>query len=80
MRLMNTTAENNNWYFVGFGITGAIAFVITWVYMVNDWGIGLGLLFGWAPAIIAGLIAGAVWPLILIVLVFTIAPHIRLFN
>lgn len=62
---MNTTAENNNWYFAVAGIVGAITFITIWAFMIQDWGLGLGIIFGWIPAGIGGAIVGIAWPLVL---------------
>lgn len=42
--------------------------IATWIYAVVTWGFLLGLGFGWIPGIIAGVIAGLLWPLIALVL------------
>ena len=52
-----------NWYGLGAVITGGLTFVIVWLYAMGAWGVLIGLMFGWIPAVIAGIVAGALWPL-----------------
>jgi hypothetical protein len=52
-------------------IVGGLTFVGAWIYAISTYGFFLGVGLGWLPAIVIGLIAGALWPLpILLVLAF----------
>jgi len=57
-----------NWYETGFGITFFIAFIIGWIYAMSQYGLFLGLALGWIPALMIGFMAGAIWPLIALVI------------
>lgn len=54
------------------GIVGIIIGIITgvcvWIYAISQWGLLLGLAFGWFPAIIAATIAYFIWPVFLIII------------
>jgi len=45
-------------------LTGSIVFIGIWIYALATWGLLLGLIFGWIPALIGGFIAGLFWPII----------------
>lgn len=52
-----------------FGIpAGIVAFVALWAYAVSEWGLLIGLAFGWLPAFVGGFLVGTaatlLWPLI----------------
>jgi hypothetical protein len=53
-------------YRVGFWITWVLTFLIVWIGCSVDYDF-LGFALGWMPAIIVGLIAAYLWPLILVV-------------
>jgi len=49
-------------------ITGVLVFVGVWIYAMAEWGFLIGIIFGWIPAFIAGLIGGLLWPVIIALL------------
>ncbi len=53
-------------------ITGGISFLIIWIYAMSEWGFLLGLMFGWIPALIGGVVLAFLWPLVVIVIVLLI--------
>ena len=53
-------------YFLGVFLFGIISFVSIWIYSMTTWGLLLGLIFGWIPALIGGFIIGYLWPIFLI--------------
>jgi hypothetical protein len=54
-------------YTVPAVITGAITFVSSWVYCIDKYGYLEGGALGLIPSLVIGVIAGALWPLMLIV-------------
>lgn len=57
----------------GWGLlTGGIGFLIIWIYAMSEWGFLLGLMFGWIPAIIGGIILAFLWPLVAFVITLII--------
>lgn len=54
-------------YFAGVWIVGMVIGLGIWVYAFISWGLLLGLVFGWIPALIGGTIAGFLWPLVVLV-------------
>ena len=59
-------------YFGGVIIAGIIVFIGVWIYAISEWGFLLGLIFGWIPAIIAGVIGGFLWPLIALIILWLV--------
>lgn len=59
---MNSTDKKV--YFVGAIISGIIGAIAIFIYALTSWGILFGLIFGWIPAIIGGVIIGFLWPAI----------------
>lgn len=57
----------DDWYEIGAGVTGGITFFAIWIYCSLAFGF-LGFALGWLPALIVAGIAGAIWPLIAIVI------------
>ena len=52
---------------------GSVVFIGVWIYAIVSWGFLIGIAIGWVPALIAGAIAGFLWPLaILIALILAI--------
>lgn len=51
-------------YAVGAVITGGLAFIVIWVYAILTWGLLLGLIIGWLPAMIGAVVLGYLWPLV----------------
>jgi len=46
-----------------------LSFIAIWIYAILSWGLLLGLMFGWIPALIGGAILGLLWPLVLLVVI-----------
>ncbi len=59
-------------YIVIAWIVGLIVFAITWLFAMTEWGVLLGLMFGWIPALIAGVVGGLIWPFVVGVVVLTL--------
>jgi len=57
-------------YFIGVFIVGGLSFVGIWFYAMAQWGLLLGLIFGWIPAMIGGVMLGFLWPLVIVALLF----------
>lgn len=51
-------------------IVSFLTFVGCWIYCIATYGFLLGVGLGWLPSMIVAAIAGVLWPLILIALVF----------
>jgi hypothetical protein len=65
-------------YMVGVWITGVLSFVIIWIYALASWGLLIGLMVGWIPALIGGVILGYLWPLValaVIGIIFLVSKH-----
>lgn len=58
--------SDDNIYGVGFAVTAAVVFVGAWIYCIAEYGFLLGVGLGWLPAAIVAVIAGALWPLLLL--------------
>lgn len=64
-----TTAKTNSDGSAYWGwalLTGIVVFICVWIYAISEWGLLLGLMFGWIPALIGGAIAGLLWPIVAI--------------
>lgn len=59
-------------YKLGGILVGIAAFIGTFIYALDEWGLLLGLMFGWIPAIIGALIIGFLWPLFALIIGFFI--------
>lgn len=66
------TNQNRNDVDYGFWavITGILAFIAIWIYAIIQWGLLLGLMFGWLPALIGGFVLGLLWPLVVLLLMW----------
>ena len=60
---------NGSNYMIGVWITGVISFIIIWLYALASWGFLIGLMAGWIPALIVGVILGFLWPLVLLAVI-----------
>ena len=63
--------ENNaveGWYYFGAIISGILIFAGTWIYAMGEWGFLWGIIFGWIPALIAGVVGGFIWPILAIII------------
>jgi hypothetical protein len=47
-------------------VVGGVAFLCFWAYAVATYGWFLGLGLGWIPAAFLGVLAGLLWPLVLL--------------
>ncbi len=56
-------------YMVGVWIVGVLSFIAIWIYAFASWGLLLGLMFGWIPALIGGVILGYIWPLVVLAVI-----------
>ncbi len=56
-------------YMVGVWIVGALSFIGIWIYALASWGFLIGLMFGWIPALIGGVILGYLWPLVILAVI-----------
>lgn len=63
-------------YRVGFWIFGIISFFAIWIGTLFSWGF-LGIVFGWLPGLIGGIVLGVLWPIIVLgILGFTITVFV----
>lgn len=60
---------NGSGYMVGVWIVGFLSFAGIWIYSLASWGLLLGLMFGWIPALIGGFILGWLWPLVVLAVI-----------
>jgi len=60
---------NGSGYMVGVWIVGVLAFAAIWLYALFSWGLLLGLMIGWIPALIGGFILGWLWPLVVLAVI-----------
>lgn len=65
--------SGNDVYRIGFAVTAFIVFIGSWIYCIANYGFLLGLGLGWLPSMIVAVIAGAIWPLIALVIGLGIA-------
>lgn len=61
-----TTSDSEWGYGTGFAITASITFIASWIYCIATYGFLFGVGLGWLPSIIVAVIAGALWPLIVL--------------
>ena len=54
---------------VGVWIVGVISFIAIWLYSLASWGLLIGLMIGWIPALIGGVILGFLWPLVVLAVI-----------
>ena len=64
MNEVSTNAGKGTTYVFGAWITGLIVFLGVWLYALSEWGFLFGLIFGWIPALIAGVVMGFLWPIV----------------
>ena len=56
-------------YPIGIFITGVLVFAGVWIYAISEWGLLLGLIFGWIPALIAAIVMGILWPIVAVAVI-----------
>ena len=47
-----------------------IGFITSWIYCIVKFGIALGLILGWIPALFTAALTAVVWPVTLISLIY----------
>jgi hypothetical protein len=55
-------------YFDGAPVAFWLASIATWIYCTVNYGFLLGFGLGWLPAIIIGVVAAALWPLVVLLI------------
>ena len=55
-------------YLLGAGFFGFLAFIGIWLYSISEWGLLIGLMVGWFPAIIGAVVLGILWLPALVIL------------
>ena len=65
----NTSIMDGSKYMVGVWIVGVLSFIAIWIYALASWGFLIGLMFGWIPALIGGVILGYLWPLVILAVI-----------
>ncbi len=63
--------ENNPYSTIAY-IVGLIVFAIIWLVAITEWGFLFGIMFGWIPALIAGVVGGLIWPLVVGIIVLSL--------
>jgi hypothetical protein len=53
-------------YFIIAAIVGFLTFLAIWFFAIIEWGLLMGLMAGWIPAMIGGALFGLIWPLTLL--------------
>jgi len=54
-----------NAYLIIAGLFGILIFCPVWLIAISEWGLLVGLMAGWIPALIGGVVLGLLWPLTL---------------
>lgn len=75
--IANQSEQKCTWYSSGFGITAFITFIGSWIYCIAKYGFLLGVGLGWLPSLIVAVIAGALWPLIALVVAIVVVLIIK---
>lgn len=65
----NTNIMEGSKYMVGVWIVGVLSFLAIWIYALASWGFLIGLMIGWIPALIGGVILGFLWPLVVLAVI-----------
>jgi hypothetical protein len=53
-------------------LVGIISFIWIWIYSLSVWGL-FGIMFGWIPALIGGVVIGLTWPALAILFLIFLA-------
>jgi len=65
-------------YASGFVITAALTFVISYIYCIATYGFLFGVGLGWLPSVIVAVVAGALWPLLALLLLIVVVGFVVL--
>jgi len=68
---------SRNYFTIGT-IIGFFVFFGIWIYSLFSWGLLLGIVFGWIPAIIAAFVAGLFWGVAAAIILLLIGLYISL--
>jgi hypothetical protein len=68
----DTKSNWEGWYYLGVFISAILIFLGVWIYAMNDWGFLIGIMFGWIPALIAGIVGGFLWPILALGIIWMI--------
>lgn len=72
---MDTTSDT---YITGFMVTAAITFIVSYIYCIATYGFLFGVGLGWLPSLIVAAVAGAIWPLLVLILLIAIMAFVFL--
>jgi uncharacterized membrane protein YoaK (UPF0700 family) len=53
-------------YDVGFCMVAVPVFLGSWAWAIDSWGPMIGFALGWLPALVLALMAGALWPVLVL--------------
>jgi hypothetical protein len=56
-------------YFIVATFTGSVVFIVSWFHAYLSWGFWPGVCLGWIPALLIGVAAGLIWPLVVFILI-----------
>lgn len=65
--------QGEGWYGIGFTITAVITFIGSYIYCIATYGFLFGFGLGWIPSIMLAYIAGLIWPLLALAILWGIA-------
>lgn len=65
-------------YASGFVVTAALTFVISYIYCIATYGFLFGVGLGWLPSVIVAVVAGALWPLLALLLLIVVVGFVVL--
>lgn len=75
--LSETQITLMNVYWVMAWIVGVLVFIGAWIYCIVHYGFLLGVGLGWLPSAIVAVVAGMLWPLVVITLVVLVYMLLR---
>ena len=59
-------------YTIGAWLTGVLVFLGCWLYCVAEYGFFVGVCAGWIPSAIVGVVAGLLWPLVVLLVLLMV--------
>lgn len=62
--------HEDEFYWAAGNIVAAIVFIVSWIYCVFAYGFLVGVGLGWLPSAICAVIARALWPLIVLAVIW----------